>query len=268
MKLFISSDIEGTAGIANWEETRGTRDRNWYSYFQRQMSREAAAACEGALAGGCKDVLVKDAHGTGRNILPDMLPLKARLSRDWAGHPYSMVAGLDDSYDALAFTGYHSAAHSNGNPLSHTMTGDVDQVTINGVRTSEFLIHVYIAGMLHIPVVFLSGDEALCEHAKFIVPGIKTVATLEGDGDATTSIHPDLAVQRIREGMQDAISRKDFSDCMVPMPGTFDVTVRYLEHTFARKKSFYPGAEALDEKTIGFSSNDYWDVLRFFHFVI
>lgn len=267
MKLYISSDIEGTAGITHWDETDAAKGGRLYEYFSAQMTREVAAACEGAMSAGVQDILVKDAHDTARNVMPDQLPRNVLLQRGWSGGLFTMVTGLEEGFGALAFTGYHSPAGSCGNPLAHTMCDKIDELIINGVRASEFLMHSYIAGMLQIPVVFLSGDKALCEEAERSIPGITTVAVSEGVGDATVSIHPDLAVERIRTSMQAALAG-NWQGCVVPMPDYFETTVRYHKHTDAFWAVQYPGAQKIDEKTISFAAADYRDVLRFYHFVL
>ena len=91
-KVYLSADIEGTCGIVCWDETEYGNPR--YEYFSRQMSREVAAACEGALAAGAEDILVRDAHDSARNIRPEMLPLQARIFRNWERHPFSMMSGI------------------------------------------------------------------------------------------------------------------------------------------------------------------------------
>jgi D-amino peptidase len=270
MKLFISSDIEGTCGITHWDETDYERGGRWYDYFRGQMSREVAAACEGAAKGGAEDILVKDAHETARNIIPTELPRGVRIGRGWSGSLFSMVDGLQEGFDGLAFTGYHSPAYGSGNPLAHTMNRTIGEIIINGVRTSEFLIFSYAAGTLGIPVIFLSGDAALCGFARNLIPGITTVPVNEGTGDSVVSIHPDEAITLIRENMCMAVQKavREPKCCTVPMPETFDVRVRYSTHQKAFRSSLYPGAKQTDEKTIGFSAKDYIEVLRFFKFVL
>ncbi|MDO4549463.1 MAG: M55 family metallopeptidase, partial [Clostridia bacterium] len=130
MKVFLSADIEGTAGIAHWEETE--HGKFLYDHFSRQMTREVAAACEGAIAAGADEILIKDAHDSARNIDPDALPECARIFRGWGREPYSMMAGLDKSFDGVVFTGYHSAAGTDFNPLSHTMNQGILAIRING----------------------------------------------------------------------------------------------------------------------------------------
>ena len=124
MKLFISADIEGTAGIVNWKETE---PGDQYAYFAGQMTREVAAACEGALAGGVTEILVRDAHDSARNLNPAAMPRPARLLRGWTGGPASMMDGLEPAFGAAAMTGYHTCAGSDGNPLAHTMNLGVEK---------------------------------------------------------------------------------------------------------------------------------------------
>lgn len=271
MKLFISSDIEGTCGITHWDETDYDRGGLWYEYFREQMTKEVVAACHGANNANVTEIRVKDAHDSARNIIPTELPLGVCISRGWHGGYSSMVSGLNEGFDALAFTGYHSPAYDSGNPLSHTMTLSADEILINGERTSEFLIHSYIAAMLGIPVIFLSGDENLCRSAEAKIPGIVTVATNRGVGNGTVSIHPALAEQLIREGMEKAVracAETGGKNCLLALPESFDVKIKYKEHPKAYRNSHYPGAELVDEKTIRFYATEYREVLRLFQFVL
>lgn len=264
-KLFLSSDIEGTCGIANWQETN---TNNEYSpYFLKQMSSEVSAACNGALAAGFDEVVVKDAHDSARNIYPDMLPMEAKIIRDWARHPFSMMAGIDETFSAAGFTGYHSAAGTNGNPLAHTMNCSIAKITINGVIASEFLMNAYTAAYMGVPTVFLSGDKALCEAAKLIVPEITTVAVSEGINSASKSLHPKKACDLIKEKMTEALS-KDVSKCLIKLPEKFEVTVTYKDFYRANANSFYPGARSIDLNTNYFEAKDYLDVLKFFMFTL
>jgi len=267
MRLFISSDIEGVTGIVNWDETDYDRGGRWYDYFRAQMTREVAAACMGAKEGGAELIRVKDAHDSARNIIPAELPEGVVIQRGWSGNPFCMVDGLDEGFDALAFTGYHSPSHSNGNPLAHSMSASIDEITINGQRASEFMIHGYVAAMLKIPVIFISGDAALCESAKAFVPGITVVAVNTGKGASSASLHPADGARLIREGMKSAVE-KGGKDCLIGLPEHFTTTIKYPSHTKAYKYSFYPGAGLINEKTVRFESDDYMDILRFYHFVL
>jgi D-amino peptidase len=110
------------------------------------MTAEVVAACEGAIAAGAAEILLKDAHGSGRNILGSRLPECVRLIRGWSGHPLCMVQELDDSFDGIVFLGYHSKGGTDGNPLAHTLSLKVHRLAINGETASELLMHSLAAG--------------------------------------------------------------------------------------------------------------------------
>jgi D-amino peptidase len=265
MKIYISADMEGITGTTHWDEV--DKKSSDFEEFQKQMTAEVAAACEGALKAGAKEIWVKDAHADARNIIPSKLPQEVRLIRGWSDHPFSMVQDLDETFHAVLMIGYHSPAGSGDNPLAHTMTGDVTQIKINEVYASEFLLHTYAAALKNVPVVFVSGDEGLCEEAKSLIPSISTVAVKHGKGDSTINIHPQLAVEKIREGVQRALEG-DVCKCNVRMPEHFSIEIKYKEHMKAYQSSFYPGTSLKDPHTIHFESDDYFEILRLILFVI
>lgn len=271
MKLYLSADIEGTAGIDTWDETELGKEK--YAYFAQQMTREVRAAAEGAELSGY-ETTVKDAHDSARNIDPAGLPLSARLIRGWTRDLFCMMGGLDrDCYDAVAFTGYHSGAADGGNPLSHTMDTSVQRVLLNGKPASEFTVNAYMAGLLGIPVVFLSGDEALCREAEAMLPGIATVASKTGMGSAVLSRHPDVVCDEIRRTVQAALSELHQNAdrraaCLPVMPPRFEISVEYKDWNQAYRLSFYPGAESPAPNTVTFASADYREIMRFMHFCL
>lgn len=268
MKLFISADIEGTAGIVDPDETRLGQAE--YNYFRQQMTNEVNAACEGANLAGANEIIVKDAHGTARNLLLDKLPRNASVLRSWAGDPLSMMTGIDDTFEAVMYTGYHSGADSDGNPLAHTMTGKIDHISINGKAASEFVLNTYTAAYYKVPVVFLSGDEALCESARQLCPNLHTVAVIKGMGASTLCKHPETALDEIKTEAKLALTNLKQSGpdkFLIPLPEAFELIIKFKHHTMAHKLSFYPGAERLDPKTLKIQTTDYYEILRFMHFI-
>jgi D-amino peptidase len=269
MRIYVSADIEGITGSIHWNE--GSADQPEYQYFKQQMTREVAAACEGALAAGAEEVLVKDAHYTARNIIPDQLPEGTRLFRGWAETPEMMVAGVGDGFDGAVFIGYHSAAGSGASPLSHTMSTKVQYVKCNGRQLAEFDINAMTAAYYGVPVLFVSGDAGLCEAAKAAVAAIGTVATNEGRGGAAICIHPQTAVARIREGVEQAAARAITApkeECLYPMPKHFKIEICYKEHALAAKAINYPGVKRMDDVTVRFGAADYMDVLKMFFWLL
>ena len=108
MKVFISADIEGVATTLSHEDCRPGNPN--YPYHCDEMTKEVLAACEGAMEAGADEIVIKDAHGPACNIDSKVLPPCAQIIKGWSGHPYLMVEGLDKSFDAALFVGYHGAA--------------------------------------------------------------------------------------------------------------------------------------------------------------
>ena len=174
MKVYISVDVEGLTGSTSWESTNlGNLE---HGAVAEQMKREAMAAALGAIDAGADEVYIKDAHDSGRNMDITGFPKQCRFIRDWTNSPDSMIGGIDKSFDAVLFVGYHSPAGFDGNPLSHTMNRGNNYVKFNGELCSEFLMHAFYAAELGVPSVFLSGDRALCSHVHHWDPQIRTVA--------------------------------------------------------------------------------------------
>ena len=265
MKVYISADIEGVAGITHWDEA--FKEKPGYDEYREQMTVETVAACEGALAAGASEITVKDAHNTGRNILPERLPEEVRLIRGWSGHPLCMVQDIDDSYDALAMVGYHSAASAGNNPLAHTITGKLAKLLINGEVISEFLLHRNAAATFGVPVVFLSGDAGICDVAKAANRHIHTLATKTSTGHSTTSIHPAKAARQIHDGMAAALG--DAAARSAPsLADHFEMEVWYKENTDAYRASHYPGARLPAPHCVAYETDDFFEIMRMLQFVL
>ena len=260
MKVYISADIEGIAGITHWDEaTPGHGD---YPQLQTRMTTHVAAACEGALAAGATEILVKDAHASGRNLLFDRLPRQVQLVRGWSEHPLQMVQELDSSFAALALVGYHAGAGSGGNPLAHTLSSSrISLMLVNGMPVSEFHLFGWAAGQLGVPVALVSGDEALCQSVREISPHITTVPVTRGVGGSSISVHPQVAEAELRRGMEQALGG-ELGLCRVEPPDRPVLELHYRTAAQAHKASFYPGAELVEARTVRLAVAEYMEILR------
>lgn len=265
MKIFLSADIEGTAGIAHWDEAE--RNHSDYREFRALMTAEVVAACEGARAAGAEEILVKDAHDSGRNLIVDMLPDYVRIIRGWSGHPDGMMFGLSADFAAALYTGYHSKAGTETNPLAHTTTTRVSRLLLNGEVASEFTMNALCAGRYGVPSAFLSGDAGICADAGALVPGIATVTTLEGIGRAAASISPARSRALIREGVEAALSG-DRSLLIPPAVEAYEVVVEFGNPTDAYRASWYPGARPHGPRAVAFSATDFFEVQRALRFLL
>lgn len=267
MKVYISADIEGIAGLVDWKETDQAEAD--YKPYSEQMTREVKAACEGAINAGAKEIWVKDAHDLGRNINIDELPKMVRLIRSWSEHPFCMMQELDASFDSAIMIGYHSGAGTDGNPLAHSFSSEkIANLRINDKLADEFLVNTYTAGYVNVPVVFVSGDEALCKTVKSFNNNIKTVATKKGIGNSVISIHPEEAITRTRAAVQEALDEGNRQLCKVNLPSKFKIEINYIKHAQAYQASFYPGVKQLNPNTVLFETDDYFEVLRMFSFLL
>jgi D-amino peptidase len=266
MKIYISADIEGITGIVHWNETEKSKSDS--QQFCEQMTKEIKAACDAAINVGAKEIWVKDAHDTGRNILAEELPQMIKLVRGWSEHPLLMVQELDKSFNALIMIGYHSFGSSSDNPLSHTLNPyELNYIKLNEKLASEFLIYSYAAATLDVPVIFVSGDEGICKEAKVLNKNIKTVAVNKGVGNSVISIHPKIAVKKIKAGVKSAL-KGDINQCKILLPEYFKVELSFKKHWKAFKTSFYPGMKQISSTNVVFETDDYFEVLRMLLFVI
>lgn len=264
MRVFISADIEGTDFTTIWDEC--DKNGKGYAAAAHQMTMEAKAACEGAISAGADYILLKDAHGSATNMDTTLFPKCVEIARGWTGGPKAMVEGIDDSFDAAMFIGYHSAAGRNGNPLSHTFSGKTYQVKLNGKDCSEFMLYSWCCAQYGVPTVFLSGDKMLTEDSKTLHPMLKTVATKDGMGGFTRCLQPERACELIREGANAALNQ-DISKALCAIPSHFVLELSYKEHPMAVKFSNYPGFELIDSHTIRMETDDLNDILRCVPFV-
>ncbi len=106
MKIYISTDFEGVAGIVDWDQIMvGSHD---YDLGRRLLLGELNAAIAGAQDGGATEFVVNDSHSTMRNLPPDLIDGQATVITG-KHKPLYMMQGLDSSFDAIFFIGYHGS---------------------------------------------------------------------------------------------------------------------------------------------------------------
>lgn len=266
LKVFISVDMEGITGVVNWDDV--SRDGKDYDSFREVMTREVNAAIEGAVRAGATDIVVRDSHGSARNLLPELLDSNARLLRDWSGGPMGMMDGLDESFDAVIFVGYHAKAGTPDALLEHTMSGsNILDISINGVSVPEAGINALIAGHYNVPVVFVAGERALCEQAAALLGSVETVAVKEGVGNGALCLHPEVSRQRIRAGVEKALrGLEDYTPFAMEAPYT--LTIRFKNEEKVHQGSFYPGARRTGDWELTFESDALMEIIRAMHWLL
>ena len=262
LKVFISVDMEGITGLVSSDQVgRGGSD---YQMARRWMTEEANAAVQGALDGGATEVVVNDSHGDMRNlILSDLNPAATLITG--SPKPLSMMQGIDETFDAVVFVGYHPREGTTDGVLDHTISGGtVDFIKINGIEMPELGINALVAGSFNVPVVFISGDKAVCEQAKAILgEQIVAVAVKDGIGKrAAKSMPLKKAHELIRAQVKTAIQkRKDIKPYKLKGPYRFEVG--YRRSSQADNAAVLPGVHRLNAKTLQIESKDAVEGFKF-----
>lgn len=206
MRIVISADMEGIAGIVHPDETNP--GRHDYERGRALMTAEVNAVVAGVLdADPRADVLVADAHAQFRNILPEELDRRVRLVRG-RPRPMGMLAGLDDRTDLVMFVGYHARAGAGPAVLAHTMSDAVLAARVNGRPLGEIGFNAAMAGHHAAPVVLVAGDDAACAELAELCPDAVRVPVKEALGQAAAvALHPAVARERLRLAAADAVRR-------------------------------------------------------------
>jgi D-amino peptidase len=253
MKIYLSADMEGVGGVSTWSVQAAPRGRE-YEKFRRLMTLEVNAAIGGAFEAGATDVLVSDSHGDAQNLDVELLDPRARLVRAWP-RPLGMMQGLDDSFHAAAFIGYHGPEGRSEAVLAHTFTGWMS-IRLNGQVVPEAGFNAAIAGEFGVPVVFLSGDQTICDEVESMLGPIETARVKQASGYFSASmIHPEAAQRMIRAGVKRGVERRAE---IRPYRPTRPIELDIASHDVVRAElaSYIPGAERVDGTTVRFHPKD------------
>jgi D-amino peptidase len=222
MKFYISADIEGVGGLGHFDSgTPGVFD---YGEARIWMTNEVIAACEGARAAGCDEVIISDSHYDARNIIPDRLPNYTKLVRS-NPRPLLMMEGVQ-SADVIgaALIGYHVGAASTEGLCPHTVSGGLFvDVMIDGKSVSETHISAYTAGEFGVPVLMASGDDAYVRHAREVLGELETVTTKTAISHTSAmTLPPSVCCDMIRDSTKRAIEGRASRR---PTPRTWPATL-------------------------------------------
>jgi D-amino peptidase len=255
--VFISVDMEGLAGVVSGDDVSATGAD--YPHFRAIMAGETNAAIEGAFRAGATEVLVRDSHGGKRNLLPADVDPRARLLRGASTGPKNMMEGIDSTFDAVVFIGYHAKAGTPNAILEHTSTGNVVDISINGVSLPEAGYNALVAGLYGVPVVFIAGDRAVVEQVRGLLGPIGAVAVKDEINDASLGLSPARAQEEIRRWVEQAVrERSRARPWRLPGPYTMVLKVK-------QERPLHAGAERVGEGEFRFSSPDLLTVLTAFN---
>jgi D-amino peptidase len=261
MKIFLSSDMEGTAGIVDWEQCVG--DGPQAAAGRALLLDEVNAAIEGALDGGATEIVVNDSHSTMRNLPPGAIAGQASYISG-SHKPLYMMQGLDASFDAVLFVSYHGSVGAPAG-LSHTYNPRaVVEARINGTVTGEAGINALVAAHYEVPVVLVTGDRVACEETTELMPGVHSAVVKEHVSRlAAHSLHPSRACALIRETAQQAVaSVPEASPPPFGRPVSLEVSVRTTD--IAEAATWVRGVDRTGPRELSFSGDDLLSVYRSF----
>ena len=265
MKIWISFDMEGVAGIVDWEQCRPSGGAR-YAIGCELMLGEVNAAIEGALAGGATEVVLNDSHGAMANLDPRLVAGGASCI---AGRhkPLYMTEGLDDTVDAAFLVGYHGSISGPPSTLSHTYNPEVIAgARVNGVTVGESGINALVADHFGVPIAFVSGDSVTWAETEAFAPGAVGVVTKESiTRFAAASLHPAESCRRIRAGAEEAVRRVAAGRVGTPgitRPVSLELDVQTGD--MAEVATWVRGVERADERTVRIEGENLLDVFRSF----
>jgi len=253
-KVHISVDMEGIAGVVDSTHT-SSGGRN-YAAAREQMIGETNAAIAAAFNAGAAEVVVVDSHGDKTNLQPAKLDPRATLISG-GPRPLGMVAGIDDSFDAAIFIGYHARASTAFATLDHTYTGSIKGVWLNDIELGEAGLNAAAAGQFGVPVVFVSGDRAAIDEVTSLIPGAAGVVVKDAISrtSAHLTVHPSEAIELIGAGVEQALARRaQIQPLIFVSPVTLRIEVSDAGQ--ADQVMFVPGMQRVGARTVEYVAPD------------
>jgi D-amino peptidase len=265
LKVYISVDMEGVAGVVTADQLGPAGFE--YERFRRFMTNETLAAVQAAKEAGATEIVVSDSHGNGENLLIELFPRDVRIVRSWPRHG-GMMAGIDSSFDAAMFVGYHASTTNPHGVRAHTFSSaHLAKVSLNGNAVTEGEFNAAYAGSFGVPVIFASGDDAALGELKSRLGNLETVETKKSLGfHSAETLTPEGSCEKIIAGAKAALSRiRDFKPYGMKPPITLEIT--FKNYTPAEALSYLRAVERVDSHTIRFVAKDMAEASDFVDFI-
>ncbi len=257
MRLLIAADMEGISGVVSWDHVNIEHPE--YQRFRRIMTQDVNAAVQGAYEGGASEVIVTDGHWNSTNIQIEELDPRVRLNSG-SPSPFSMVEGVADNIDAAMFIGYHARMGTPNAILDHTWSSTrVENLWLNQRPAGETALNGALCGAFGVPVLLVSGDQALCAEAAEWIEGIFTIQVKKALGrNAADCLPLAEAHSRIKDGAAQAV--RNFLDGAAPvpldLPAPIQVGIEFMYSDMADRAALLPGSVRTDGRRVDFSAVD------------
>lgn len=266
MRHYISVDMEGIAGIANWNEMEKDVKR-----VNDLMTQEVNAVIEGIIEGDphVEEILVCDAHGYGDNIYPEKLNKKATLVRGTPRRNYMMV-GIDSRFNLSYYIGYHCAAGTISGAMDHTFSGaSVRELKINDHVVGEFELNAGYAGSLGVRVALASGDSHFCNNVISLKLGTLTVMTKIADTRFCSILfHPEVLWEELKNKAKESVKLGVSSFKPLLFDSPYTVTVDLTSSIKADMAALIPAVKRVSGTRVQYTVDNYGDLYNMFEAVV
>jgi D-amino peptidase len=265
LKLFISVDMEGVVGVVTADQL----GPNGFEYQRARewMTGELVAAIEAARKQGVTEFVIADSHGNGENLLIDRLPDEVLVVRSWP-RPMGMMQGIDSSFDAAVFLGYHTGTSNPKGVRAHTFSSArLADVRLNGQSVPEGGVNAAIAGHFGVPVIMVSGGDAAVEQIQSVIGDIEgAVVKWHYSFHSAKTMTPGASYELIGETIKKALQRlDDFEPLVVSTPVTLDV--QFKNYRPSQILAYLPIVERTDSHSIRYIGEDMVAISKFLQFM-
>lgn len=266
LKVHISVDMEGIAGAVTGDQLGPSGFE--YARFREIMTKEALAAVAAAREAGATEILVADSHGNGENLLIEQFPPDVRIVRSWP-RELEMMAGIDSSFDAAIFIGYHASTSNSTGVRAHSFSSaTLTRVTVNGVEMSEGSWNAAIAGHFNVPVVMVSGDDAAVAEIRRVVGDVEGVEAKQSLGFHSAITLTPAAVQAlIGPAVKAGLARRGSLTPYKPA-GPLVVEITFKHYLPAEVLAYLPMFERADSHTVRFRPKDMVEAANVMQFIV
>jgi D-amino peptidase len=265
LKVHISVDMEGVAGVVTGDQLGPTGFE--YGRFREFMTKEALAAVAAAKAAGATEILVADSHGNGENLLIEQFPPDVTIVRSWP-RKLSMMGGLDETFDAAVFIGYHASTTNPTGVRAHTnSSATLTRVALNGVDVTEGAWNAAIAGHFGVPVVMVSGDDAAVAEVRKVIGPIEGAETKKALGfHSARTLTPQAALDVIGDHVKKGLARRgELKPYRPAVPITVDVGFKH--YMPAEVLAYLPMFERTSAHSIRFRAKDMVEATSVMEFI-
>lgn len=266
LKIYISADMEGVVGVVSGDQLGPSGFE--YQRFRAFMTQEVNTAIDAAFEAGATEIVVSDSHGNGENLLLEQLPENVVVIRSWP-RPLSMMEGIDATFDGVIFIGYHTSTTNTRGVRAHTLSSArLTAVRLNGQAMAEAGINAAIAGHFDVPIIMISGDDAIVEEAQALLGDIEGAVVKWALGfHSAKTLTPQAAYPVIREKVKAAMARIDeFKPFRLDGPIQLDVS--FKNYRPVEVLAYLPIVERIDAHTIRFVGKDMIEVSKFLTFIL